>query len=245
MTRTEDRLLGGRVRLFQPVSGYRVAIDPVLLAAAVTAQSGQRALDLGCGVGAAGLCLLARVQDLSVIGVELDPEKARLAVENGKSNGHDLERFQAQCGDIRTLDGLPVDFDQVFMNPPFHDPKATPSPERARSQATHASEDLDVWVEAAYRRLRRRGDLTLIWPAARLSHAMTALSKRFGGIILAPIWPRVGMPAKRILIRATKESRASETLGPGLVLHSEGNSYTEAARSILWGGLAFDWKRGA
>ena len=31
---TEDRLLGGRIRLKQPAAGYRVAIDPVFLAAA-------------------------------------------------------------------------------------------------------------------------------------------------------------------------------------------------------------------
>ena len=34
-TVTEDALLGGRVRLLQPARGYRVAIDAVLLAAAM------------------------------------------------------------------------------------------------------------------------------------------------------------------------------------------------------------------
>ena len=38
---SEDALLGGRVRLRQPVAGYRVAIDPVLLAAAVPAAAGE------------------------------------------------------------------------------------------------------------------------------------------------------------------------------------------------------------
>ena len=32
---TRDTVLGGRVPLFQPVDGYRAAIDPVILAAAV------------------------------------------------------------------------------------------------------------------------------------------------------------------------------------------------------------------
>jgi len=244
VARTEDRLLDGRVFLAQPAVGYRVAIDPVLLAAAVPAESGQRALDLGCGVGAAGLCLLARVPDLRVVGVELNLAMARLAVENGNANGHDTERYQARCADVRTLDDLPMDFDQVLMNPPFHDPRATPSPDDARSGATHGGDDLTTWVEAAHRRLRRRGGLTLIWPAARLSHAMTAVSKRFGGIALAPIWPRRGAAAKRVLIHAVKESRAPEFLKPGLVLHGEGNSYTEAARKILWDAAAFDWERG-
>ena len=51
---SEDRLLGGRVRLSQPVEGYRAAIDPVFLAAAVPARAGESGLDLGCGPGAAG-----------------------------------------------------------------------------------------------------------------------------------------------------------------------------------------------
>ncbi len=245
MTRTEDRLLDGRVRLAQPAAGYRAAIDPVLLAAAVPAESGQHALDLGCGVGAAGLCLLARAPDLRVVGVELNLAMARLAAENGKANGHDAGRYQARCADVRALDDLPMDFDHVLMNPPFHDPRATPSPDSAKALATHAGEDLAAWVEAAHRRLKHRGGLTLIWPTARLSHAMTAVSKRFGGIALAPIWPRAGAQAKRVLIHAVKESRAPESLKPGLVLHGEGNGYTEAARGILWDAQAFEWEGGA
>src|SRR3546814_8190614 len=47
---TEDAFLGGRVKLRQPEVGYRAAIDPVLLAAAVPAVAGERVADLGCGV---------------------------------------------------------------------------------------------------------------------------------------------------------------------------------------------------
>jgi hypothetical protein len=60
-TFTEDRLLGGRIRLNQPAAGYRVAIDPVFLAAAVPAEPHQLVLDVGCGAGGAMLCLAARV----------------------------------------------------------------------------------------------------------------------------------------------------------------------------------------
>ncbi len=58
---SEDALLDGRLRLCQPAAGYRAAIDPVFLAAAVPGEAGSRVLDLGCGVGAAALCLLTRV----------------------------------------------------------------------------------------------------------------------------------------------------------------------------------------
>jgi tRNA1(Val) A37 N6-methylase TrmN6 len=64
----EDRLLGGAVRLRQPRHGYRVAIDAVLLAAAVPAADGDEVADLGAGVGAAALCLLARCPGCRVTG---------------------------------------------------------------------------------------------------------------------------------------------------------------------------------
>ena len=63
---TEDRLLGGRVTVFQPTGGYRAAIDPVLLAAAIPANPTDRVLDVGSGTGAASLALAARVEGCQV-----------------------------------------------------------------------------------------------------------------------------------------------------------------------------------
>jgi tRNA1Val (adenine37-N6)-methyltransferase len=82
-TLTEDALLGGRVQLLQPARGYRVAIDAVLLAAAIDAGPGQRILDLGAGVGAVGLCLAARLAGCSVVGIELQVALAELAERHG------------------------------------------------------------------------------------------------------------------------------------------------------------------
>ena len=54
-------MLGGRLRLRQPLSGHRVGHDAILLAAATGGRAGELAVDLGAGVGAAGLALAARV----------------------------------------------------------------------------------------------------------------------------------------------------------------------------------------
>src|SRR6478672_13651865 len=83
---TEDALLGGRVRLLQSPRGYRVAVDAVLLAAAVHPAPGERVLDLGAGVGAVGLCLAKRVADCTIVGVELQPALAELAARNAALN---------------------------------------------------------------------------------------------------------------------------------------------------------------
>src|SRR5215471_10405578 len=82
---TEDAILGGRVTLRQPRNGYRVGIDPIMLAAAAPAGAAS-ALDLGCGVGAAALCLARRVAGITIAGLELQPTLAALARENVASN---------------------------------------------------------------------------------------------------------------------------------------------------------------
>ncbi len=45
-------------------------MDTVLLASACTAVVGEKVLDMGCGVGGAGLCLLSRVGGLSCDGFQ-------------------------------------------------------------------------------------------------------------------------------------------------------------------------------
>ncbi|MDT8344261.1 MAG: methyltransferase, partial [Thermohalobaculum sp.] len=94
---TEDRLLGGRVRLLQPGAGYRAATDPVLLAAAVPARPGERVLELGIGAGAATLCLAARVAGLVHAGLEIQPDYLALAARNAALNGVALVLFE---GDV-------------------------------------------------------------------------------------------------------------------------------------------------
>src|SRR5215510_9229577 len=93
---TLDTVLGGRVMLNQPALGYRVAIDPILLAAACPAEPGETIADLGCGVGTAALCLARRVADVRCVGVDLQPELADLANRNAEENGlADRVRFLA------------------------------------------------------------------------------------------------------------------------------------------------------
>jgi hypothetical protein len=56
----ENALLGGRVRLRQPVKGYRAGMDAALLAAAIAAEPGQRVIEAGCGAGAVLMQAAAR-----------------------------------------------------------------------------------------------------------------------------------------------------------------------------------------
>ena len=91
-TFTEDRLLGGRVQLRQPVDGYRAAIDPVFLAASVPAEPHQLILDVGCGQGAAMFCLAARVPHCRVVGLEMQRELGANVQLIDKHQLQELER---------------------------------------------------------------------------------------------------------------------------------------------------------
>ncbi|NHX27288.1 methyltransferase domain-containing protein, partial [Escherichia coli] len=112
MDLTCDQFLGGRLSVWQPCDGYRAGVDPVLLAAAVPASAGQRVLELGCGVGVASLCLGARVPDLTITGVELQPDYAELARRNAEENGVQMAVVES---DLRSLpaDLRSVSFDHV------------------------------------------------------------------------------------------------------------------------------------
>ena len=94
---SDDAVLGGRLRLRQPRRGHRVGHDAILLAAATGGRAGEQAVDLGAGVGGAGLALAARVAGLEVTLVEIDEACAALARENARLNGLD-ERVRALAG---------------------------------------------------------------------------------------------------------------------------------------------------
>src|SRR6267378_6071706 len=83
---TEDAFLDGRLRLRQPKSGHRAGHDAMLLAAATPARSGDRVVDFGAGVGAAGLAVAKRVAGITLVLVEFDEALAYLARGNAVSN---------------------------------------------------------------------------------------------------------------------------------------------------------------
>src|SRR3954470_4438968 len=134
---TEDALLGGRVRILQSRRGYRVAVDAVLLAAAVHPASGDRVLDLGAGAGAVGLWLASRVADCTIVGIELQPALADLARRNATRNGFN-ERGPTIVHDLPQPPPAELGrFEQVVSNPPYLAAAvADPPPDPSKALAT-------------------------------------------------------------------------------------------------------------
>jgi tRNA1(Val) A37 N6-methylase TrmN6 len=228
---TEDSLLGGRVRLLQPSRGYRVAVDAVLLAAAIDATAGQRVLDLGAGVGAVGLCLAARISECTIVGIEVQPALARLAERNAALNGNS-ERVRTIIHDL--ADPLPRDlglFDHVATNPPYLAAAvADPSPDPSKALATvESTADLARWLAVAAGAAKSAGTVLIIQRSDRLEEILAHLARLGWGDVTIKRLP----PAARVLIRARRADTLRRIESPPLVLHRPEGGYTDAAEAIL------------
>jgi tRNA1(Val) A37 N6-methylase TrmN6 len=238
---TEDAFLGGQLRLRQPKSGHRAGHDAMLLAAATAAKAGDRVVEFGAGVGAAGLALAKRIGGIDLVLVEIDPELAALARENAGRN--------AIAADIVVLDvtspseafanaGLtPDSVDTVLMNPPFNDAsrhRASPDPVRASAHvADHTT--LESWVHAARRILKSGGALTLIWRADGIAEALAALARGFGSLAILPVHADAGRAAIRVLIRGVKGGKAPARVLNSLVLNDESGLPNKRVAEMLSG----------
>jgi tRNA1(Val) A37 N6-methylase TrmN6 len=228
-----ETFLDGRVIARQSETGFRSGLDAVMLAAAVPARPGDTVLELGAGAGTASLCLLARVSDIKVTGIEIDPALRALAESNAIAN-----RFSARfvAADIFALPpDLKRDFSQVLCNPPFHDEDNSP-PDATRAQALMDHGNLAQWLKIGLQRTVSNGTFTAILRADRLDEALGVLGGK--GVSVLPLWPRLQVPAKRIIVQVRKGAAAPLQLLAGLVLHQENGAWTAEAEAVLRRGEA-------
>ncbi len=235
---SEDALLGGRVKLRQPTAGFRAAIDPVLLAAAVPATAGDTVLDAGTGTGAAALCLAARVPGCRIFGIEIQRDLVRIAAENVTLNGLG-DRIDIMVGDLtrpppRLAAGT---MDHVMANPPYLEAgRATPSPHAGKAAASvEGAGRLADWVAYCLKMVRPRGSVTFIHRADRLDQLLAQLGSKAGAIVVFPLWPDAAgsRPATRVILQVRRGAAAPLTLAAGLALHVEGGGYAPRTQAIL------------
>ena len=235
----ETAILGGRLRLMQPVKGHRAGTDAVLLAACVENPSGL-IIDLGTGCGAVGLALAQRGPHAKIVLADDDPAILALARRNITLNALDDRAIAVEADIYRPasrraaglLDGAA---DLVVTNPPFltlGTGRASPDAARARAHVMAGSDGLALWIRAASALLRPGGRLVLIHRADALGEVIAVSAGRLGALAILPVFPRAGDAAVRILVSGIKGSRAPLQIRAGLILHGPDGKFTGEAEMI-------------
>ncbi|MEA4855505.1 MAG: methyltransferase domain-containing protein [Solidesulfovibrio sp.] len=227
--------------LTQPEGGFRFGADALLLASFAAPAGGRRVLDLGTGCGPAGLgLLLARGDaDTTVLGLDRDPAMVAAAAANAGLLGL-ADRFTARYLDVRAIraeaDIRPESFDLALANPPYRDPASgRRAPSASRDAARFETEGgLAAFADAAASALGNGASLALVHLAERLGHVFACLTARKLEVKrLMPIAPRLGAPARQVLLLATKNGRPGLRLDPALALYEGSGPDTRLSAEAL------------
>lgn len=231
------------MRLIQPKEGYRVSMDTVMLAATVPAKPGEKVIEGGIGSGGAAICLARRVPGVSVLGLEKQDDMLAYARRNIEHNSLN-EYVSAEKGDITDLSSGEATFDHVMVNPPYlADGKGIRPPAETKGLAhMDKSASLRDWVRFCVYKVKNKGTVSIIYRADRVDEVIAHLHRRVGELKIMPLWPRMGVPAKRVIIQGRKGMRGTASILPGMALHGEVERYTPEAKKILWDGEALDLK---
>lgn len=249
---TEDKFHRGVFSVLQPVgSGHRSGLDALLIAASLDEGSSGLLADLGAGAGVAGLAALAVNPGLEVHLVEKNPMMAELARrtlqlrQNLKfaASARVIEADVTLSGARRVAAGLrDAAYDHIIMNPPYNHEHQRVSPDMVRAEAhVMGLFGLDAWMRTAVAMLRPGGNLVLIYRTEKIAEIYACAQGRFGGMVVVPVHSRAGEPAKRILVRMTKGSRAPLAIMPGIVMHNPDGSPSELAKALLNGEARIDF----
>ena len=241
---TEDYLLDKKVKILQPIDGYRASSDAVLLSAMPDDNiKNVRILDVGSGTGAISLCLAHRLQNnnVQIIGLELQEKLAELSKQSAEANNFDFVKFYQ--ADIRKKTDIPeytpCSFDIVISNPPYseHD---MPSPNESKAAAhNHHNFDLEHWLAFCLKSLKPFGKLYMINRVEALSAICAHLQDKAGNINILPVYSKANQTAKRIIISAQKDSKAPCKILPPLIMHDTTGKYTAESEKILRMGVSF------
>jgi tRNA1Val (adenine37-N6)-methyltransferase len=226
-----DSLFAGGMVCRQPRQGYRFSVDSVLLAHFSPVQCGDSVLDLGCGCGIVGLILMFRWQLLlqNLVGLEIQPELAELARENGRLNGFD-DKFTIVEGDLRNIKAhfRAESFSRVFCNPPFYTSgSGRENTDRQSLIARHqVCSSTDEVMSAASFVVKNRGSVSVVFPAdmlVELFGSMRVASLQPKRMQMVYSYPERHSTARLILVEAIKNGGPGVTVLPPLYIYQEKN----------------------
>lgn len=236
---TSDDFFRGRLKILQPVQGFRAGMDSVILAASIPAQAGESVLELGMGPGVAALCLAHRVK-AKITGVEIDPEAIKITEKNIENNGLNsiVNVLPADVTQVKTIPQR--GFDHAMMNPPFYSAAHhQTSPHAQKATAMNIADDaLAAWVHTAITCLKPGGSFTAIVPPDRLQTILTAMGAKLGAVQLLAIHTKPNAPATRVLIHGKKGRKTPLAILPPFLTMDDKGGMSEQMRALAEDGGA-------
>lgn len=206
----------------QPDKGYRITTDPFVFASHTNLDDITRVLDIGTGCGIIAMLLAKRSERLSIVGVEIQEELARYAIQNIKDNNL-ADRVSILNRDINDSDvtQLGGPFDLVVTNPPYMIKKSgriNSNPDKAL--ARHEIKlNIDQVFACSKKLLKPAGKLSIIFPADRFSDLKSAMgSFKFYPVSTQWIYTQNRQKAKRIILTSSLDSKQKSTELPPIFL---------------------------
>jgi len=234
------KFFDGQVSVHQPSEGYRAGTDAILLASSLSAKSGEKILELGCGTGVVMLLANHHLPNCQYTGLEKSQDMLALS----RSNTEHADNIDIAEGSIRRIPkDWHLQYDQVVANPPYFDNRhAVHMSDAKESSFVNKGLTLDNWIGAMLLALKPRGVGTLIYRADGLEKICCALTGKSGEgkagrLRIQPIHSYSDTPAKRIIVQFRKSVKSESALLPALVMHERGTEekYAPAAAKILTG----------
>ena len=233
--RLDDLQFAG-LKILQKTAGFRFGMDAVLLSDFVRAEAQATVADFGTGTGILPLLMWGRGKGQRFEAFEIQREMADMARRSVALNGLSA-RIRVHEASVEEAPSLlaPGSVDVIVCIPPYGMPGATlHNPGLSKDLARHQDpRGLKPWFTAAYRLLRGRGRMALIYPAPMMLSLMNDLSraalipKRF-----RMIYPRVDKPANLVLVEAVKDARPTLQPEPPLIVYEQDGTMTPELRKI-------------
>ena len=233
--RLDDLQFAG-LKILQKTAGFRFGMDAVLLSDFVRAEAQATVADFGTGTGILPLLMWGRGKGQRFEALEIQREMADMARRSVALNGLSA-RIRVHEASVEEAPSLlsSGSVDVIVCNPPYGMPGATlHNPGLSKDLARHQDpRGLKPWFTAAYRLLRGRGRMALIYPAPMMLSLMNDLSRA----ALIPkrfrlIYPRVDKPANLVLVEAVKDARPTLQPEPPLIVYEQDGTMTPELRKI-------------
>ena len=228
---TEDYILNKAIRLWQPKHGYRVAIDPIILAHEVNIIPKQKILDVGSGVGTISLILKYKDPSQNLFAIDIDPLMCKLCEKNARENNLSIKVYNQN---VESIDINEHYFDCIVTNPPFYDYKNFRI-SKNKQIANFETISLKIWIEVCLNYLSNNGNFYIIHISERLNEILYHIEGKLGQIEILPIYSYKNQDAKRIIVKGKKGSKQATKILPPLIIHNENKTYTDKISRMLNG----------